>query len=165
MKKISLFTRLGILGLLLTTSAVSASQQGHIKLTSTVNKQITVIDQNGHSTLKLIPAKKVLPGETLQYVTSFKNISSQIADDIGITNPIPLNTQYLANTATGQNFTIKYSIDGGKHWAQPAQLKKRDINGKWQLASAKDYTHIRWTYRGSLAPHEQKKISFNVKLL
>jgi len=163
-KKLSLYASLGLLGLALSTSA-GAIEKGHIKLTSVVNKEITVTDQNGQKKIKLIPAKKVLPGDILQYVTSFKNISNKMADNIGITNPIPANTHYLPNTATGNEFTISYSIDGGKHWAQPAQLKKRDQQGQWQLASAKDYTHIRWTYNGNLAPQEQKIISFNVQLL
>lgn len=146
------------------TTAASAASKGHINVDSKAHKLVSYVDQSGKKQNKLLPASKVLPGEIVQYSTNFTNISKKPADNISITNPIPKHTTYLANTAEGKNCNIVYSIDGGKNWAKPEQLKIKNSEGKLVTAKASDYTHIRWVYQGDLEPEEKKTVSFRVKL-
>ncbi|CAA6813287.1 MAG: Unknown protein [uncultured Thiotrichaceae bacterium] len=146
-------------------STTAMAAQGHLNVDSKAEKIIAVVNENGERTYKRVPAAKVLPGEVVQYSTFFTNISGKPADNINITNPIPKHTVYLANTASGANCNIVYSIDGGKQWAKPAQLKVRGSDGKMYPAPPSDYTHIRWQYQGDLQPQERKAVSFQVRLL
>ncbi len=163
--KLLTLLQVSIMGLLLLGSTHLAAKQGHIKLTSQAEKIITVKDEQGNSVNKLIPAVKVLPGEIVQYTNTFENTSSERADNIGITNPIPEHTVYVPNTATGDNFIITYSVNGGNSWGTATTLKVKGSDGEMYQAKPKDYTHIRWQYGKSLNPAEKKSVSYRVRLL
>lgn len=165
-KKKSLVSKVS-LGLLiafgLSTSAM-AVQQGHLQVTSKVQKMI-MVNHNGKKVPTYVPAKRVLPGEIVQYNTFFQNISNEPAANINIVNPIPKHTVYLPNSAQGQSTNIVFSVDGGKHYGRAETLKVRGKDGKIYSAKPSDYTHIRWQYRGHLSPHERKAVGFKVRLL
>lgn len=153
------------LALMVFGSATLAAKNGHIKLTSHVEKVITVTNAQGKQVQKTVPAEKVLPGEVVHYSSTFENVSNKGADNIGITNPIPQHTVYVAGSAHGQNCDITFSVDGGKSWARPEALKVRGKDGKVQKAKPADYTHIKWKYRGSLKPKEVEAVGFKARLL
>lgn len=144
-------------------SASAASAQGHLKVTSKVQKMI-IINEDGKKHYQFVPADKVLPGETIQYNTFFQNISNKPTNNINIVNPIPKHTVYLPNSAQGKNTQTVFSVDGGKHYGEAGTLKVRGKDGKWHLAKPSDYTHIQWQYQGSLAPKEQQVVTFRVRL-
>lgn len=155
---------LSMTGVLFASAAAMASK-GHLNVESKAEKVISVVNEKGERTYKQIPASKVLPGEIVKYTTFFTNISNKAAADININNPIPEHTVYLPNTASGVNSNIVFSVDGGKKWAKPEQLKVRGTDGKMYPAKPADYTHIRWEYQGDLQPQERKAVSFQVRLL
>jgi len=156
--------KLGISGLLL-ASSMSYAAQGHINIASKAQKVVISINARGQEEKTLVPATKVLPGETVQYSNIFENISHKTTSDIGVTNPIPENMVYIPNSAQGEDCYITFSIDGGKRWGQPYQLKVRNKQGKLVQAKAEDYTHIHWQYRGKLKSNEKKMVSFKTVLL
>ena len=140
-------------------------EKSPIKFTSKAQKVITVENIQGVIVKKLTPAIKVLPGEIVQYTNTFKNIGTEKADNIGVTNKIPEHTVYISNTASGNDFNITYSVDNGKHWAIPSALKVKGQDGKMYNATATDYTNIRWKYKKNLHPNETKNISYQVRVL
>ncbi len=152
------------LGLMGTSVMASATQKGYLQVTSQVQKMV-VVNKNGQKSIEFIPAKKILPGETVQYNTYFQNISNKPADNINIVNPIPKHTVYLPNTAHGNNTQVVFSVDGGRHYGTAGSLKVRDKNGRLRPAKPSDYTHIRWHYKGRLSPRERKAVGFRVRLL
>lgn len=148
--------------ILLNTPAIAA-KQGHIKVTSKVQK-MTIVNQNGQKRYQFSPVKKVLPGETVQYNTLFQNVSNQAANNINIVNAIPKHTVYLPNSVQGKGTRSQFSVDGGRHYGNPNTLKVRGHDGKLYPAKPEDYTHIRWQYLGNLAPKAQKTVGFRVRL-
>ncbi|HIP80797.1 MAG TPA: hypothetical protein EYH16_00090 [Leucothrix mucor] len=145
-------------------SGALAAAQGHLQVTSKVQKMVYV-NKGGKRVPTYIPAVKVLPGEILQYNTFFQNISGKAAANINIVNPIPKHTVYLPNSAQGHNTHIVFSVDGGKHYGKAGSLKVRARDGKIYPAKPSDYTHIRWQYNGSLPPKQRKAVGFKVRLL
>ena len=156
--------KLGI-STLLVASSISYAAQGHINIASKAQKIVISINAQGQEVQSLVPASKVLPGETVQYSNIFENISNEAASDIGVTNPIPKNMVYVPNSAQGDDCYITFSIDGGKRWGQPYQLKVRNKQGKLVQAKAENYTHIHWQYRGKLEANEKRTVSFKTVLL
>ena len=140
-----------------------AAQQGHLKVSSNAEKMV-IVNQGGKKAYKFIPAKKVLPGEIVQYRTFIENISNKPAENINIVNPIPKHTVYLPHSATGKNTNTVFSVDGGKHYGKAGTLRVRGRDGKLHLAKPSDYTHIRWQYQGRLAPKAKEAVSFRVRL-
>ncbi|MEE9309553.1 MAG: hypothetical protein V3U64_00890 [Cocleimonas sp.] len=149
--------------LLFVSLQASAVQQGHLKVTSNVQKMV-IINKAGKKSYKFIPAAKVLPGEIVQYNTSFENISDKPATGINIINPIPKHTVYLPHSATGKNTHSVFSVDGGNHYGKAGTLKVRGRDGKLHPAKPSDYTHIQWQYHGSLAPKAKQAVAFRVRL-
>lgn len=165
--KFKLMTALGSIAILssmlLFGTSHASTPQGHLKVTSKAQKMI-IVNNNGQKTYKFVPAVKVIPGEIIQYNTVFQNISNKPASNINIVNPIPKHTVYLANSAYGKNMITGFSVDGGRHYGKADTLKIRGIDGKWHLAKPSDYTHIRWQYRGVLAPKTKQVVTFRVRL-
>jgi uncharacterized repeat protein (TIGR01451 family) len=152
-----------IMGLSVISTNVFAAPQGHLKVTSKVQK-LVVTNRNGKKVATYVPAAKVLPGETVQYNTFFQNVGNQPANNIDIVNPIPKHTVYLPNTAQGQNTIISFSVNGGKSYAPKGALKVRGRDGKTRIALPADYTHVKWQYKGNLAPKATKSVGFKVRL-
>lgn len=149
--------------LLLIAFQAQAAQQGHLRVSSHAEKMI-IVNQGGKKAYKFVPAKKVLPGEIVQYRTSFENISNKPAENINIVNPIPKHTVYLPHSASANNTFTVFSVDGGKHYGKAGTLKVRGRDGKFHPAKPSDYTHIRWQYKGRLAPKTKQAVSFRVRL-
>jgi hypothetical protein len=85
------------------------------------------------------------------------------AGTVVITNPIPENTVYLADSAFGAGTQIVYSVDGTEHFAAPDKLTVVR-EGVQVPATSADYTAIRWTFGPALAAGAQGHVSFNVRL-
>ena len=150
--------------LVLLSSQAFAATQGHLKVTSKVQKMI-VVNKDGKQSYEFLPATKVLPGETVQYNTFFENISDKPADNINIVNPIPKHLVYLPNSAQGKNTQIVFSVDGGKNYGKAGTLRVKRADGKLHLAKPSDYTHIQWQYLGNLAPNTKQAVGFRARLL
>jgi len=154
----------GITTLALATSQFAIAQQGHLKVTSKVQKML-IVNKDGKKAYQFVPATKVLPGETVQYNTFFENISNKPADNINIVNPIPKHLVYLPNSANGKNTQVVFSVDGGRHYGKAGTLQVRGADGKLYPAKPSDYTHIQWQYLGNLAPKTKQTVSFRARLL
>ena len=154
----------GITTLMLATPSLAIAKEGHLKVTSKVQK-MSVVTKDGKKSYKFLPATKVLPGELVQYNTFYENIGNQAAENINIVNPIPKHLVYLPNSAQGKNTNIMFSVDGGKHYGKAGTLKVRGSDGKLYPAKPSNYTHIKWQYLGSLAPKTKQAVAFRARLL
>jgi len=136
-----------------------------VTLTTTVQKVERVTAADGTVTTRLVDADKVVPGDEMHYTITFRNDSDAAVDagSVVITNPIPKDTVYIADSAFGSGTQITFSVDGAEHFAAPDALTlMRD--GVEVPATSADYTAIRWTFTPTLAPAGQSYVSFNVRL-
>ena len=141
-----------------------AKAEQPIELTSIVESEVVENDAQGNEVVKRVPATKVVPGDEVIYTTTFKYNGEDPATDIVITNPIPQFTVYKIGSASGENTVIQYSVNNGESFHSTEQLKVTDENGKEKVAEAKDYTDIRWTYRGQLEKGDEGTVEFRVVL-
>ena len=150
--------------LALLSSQAAMAAQGHLKVTSKVQKMVMVTKADGNKAYNFLPATKVLPGEMLQYNTYYENIGNQAADNINIVNPIPKHLIYLPNSAQGKNTDIVFSVDGGKNYGKAGTLKVRGSDGNLYPAQPSNYTHIKWQYLGNLAPKTKQAVAYRARL-
>ena len=155
-------TLLALLGSL--SSVAQAADQGAIKLTSIAQTEEVTVGKGGKKTFKRIPAEKVVPGTDVVYTTTFENISGKPAGHIVIDNPIPNDSEYKAGSAFGKNCEILFSVDGGKKFGHAEELKVKGADGKNRTALPKEYTHIRWTYKGQLAAKKSGEVGFRATI-
>ncbi len=151
-----------MLALGLTLCSISA--HGTVRLENAIKKVESYVNPQGDVERKMVEAARVVPGDELQYTITFTNDGTEAVDagTVVITDHIPPDTQYIEGTAFGAGTAVQFSVDG-EVFAEPDQLVvTRD--GKQVVASAKDYTAIRWNFSPELKPGSTGWVSFNVRL-
>ena len=156
-----------MIGLILMMAALTAhaiaQEQGHLNVTTTVQKQQVTVDDAGEATTELVPAETVVPGDNVIYTITFQNIGDEPADNVVITNPIADSLTYIEGSAFGPGTAIQFSVDGGKNFADRGALTV-DEDGAIRPAEAKDFTHIRWVMQQELAAGAQGLARFSAVL-
>lgn len=135
---------------------------GDIEFRNIAEIEQEVKTPEGRIEKKRVPAQKAIPGTEVIYTSTFRNISKRPAGNIAIVNPVPANTTLVAGSAAGDNTAITFSADGGKTWATADKVRVTGADGKARPAGISEFTHIRWTYRGELAPGKQGSVGFRV---
>lgn len=141
-----------------------AAESSGIELKLVAEKEIEKINSQGKKEFKRVEPSLVMPGEEIIYTLSYSNAGKEPAKNIFITNPIPQHMAYKANSATGENTAIVYSLDGGKTFEKPENLKVRTSDGKERVAMAENYSHIRWVIQKPLPPGAKGDVSFRALL-
>jgi uncharacterized repeat protein (TIGR01451 family) len=138
------------------------ARPGTIELRNVAEVEKEVKTADGKTEKKRVPAEKAAPGAEVIYTSTFRNTGSKPAGNISIVNAVPANTTLVGGSATGENTDIAFSADGGKTWAAADKVKVRAADGKERPAGLTEFTHVRWIYRGELAPGKQGTVGFRV---
>ena len=160
--QLSKLINLGLTTLLAGSLSFSAYAAG-VEFGNKAEVDITTI-KDGKKEVKRVPAKKVAPDGEVIYTTTFKNTIDKPISNIMVTNPVPANMLYTADSANGANTVITYSVDGGKTYDAPEKLTVISKDGKQRPAQAADFTHIRWVYKGDLATGKSSDVGFKAKV-
>ena len=155
-----------VVGLLISTGALTSLAQntGSIELKMIAQKEVVVENEKGEKEVKREAATNVIPGDHVIYTVEYKNVGDEDADAVVINNPIPENMHYVSGTAGGANAEILFSIDGGKSYDKPENLKVVNEDGNERTATAKDYTNIRWTLSTSVKPGDVGTVHYRAEL-
>ncbi|MGQ0430564.1 MAG: hypothetical protein ACT4UQ_11590, partial [Gammaproteobacteria bacterium] len=88
------------LGFALAASALvwfgAAQAAGGLQLHNEVFQEIEVIGADGKPEHQRVPAATVVPGTEVFYVITYRNVGDQPADGVAITNPVPVELEYVA---------------------------------------------------------------------
>ncbi len=145
-----------LLGISLSAAAMA---DGSLDVRTTVHKEEVTVDESGETVRKMVPAELVVPGESVYYTITFKNVGAESADNVVITNPIAENLTYVDGSAFGPGTEIQFSVDGGATFAAAGDLTVAE-NGQQRTATADDYTHVRWVMQNNLEPGAQGTARF-----
>ncbi len=152
-----------ILMMLALSLQVVAQEQGHLNVTTTVQKQEVTVNDSGEAETRLVAAGTVVPGESVVYTITFQNISDEPAANVVITNPISEDLTYVDGSAFGPGTVIQFSTDGGQNYAAADELTVID-DGVSRPAGPDDFTHIRWVMQNELAVGAQGTARFTAVL-
>ncbi len=145
-----------LLGISMSAAAVA---DGSLDVRTTVHKEEVTVDETGETVRKMVPAELVVPGESVYYTITFRNVGEENADNVVITNPIAENLTYVDGSAFGPGTDIQFSVDGGATFAAASDLTVAE-NGRQRPATAEDYTHVRWVMQNNLEPGAQGTARF-----
>jgi uncharacterized repeat protein (TIGR01451 family) len=161
MKKLTVIT-LSLLALTgwLSAPVFAAPEKGaiEVKNVAEIEKEVKTTDGKVEKKRELI--KHAPPGTEVIYTTTFTNISSKPAGNIVLDNPVPKDTTLVAGSVFGQNTDISYSVDGGKKFDRAENLRVKTAEGRERPATSADYTTLRWSYKGDLAPGQRGEVGF-----
>jgi uncharacterized repeat protein (TIGR01451 family) len=110
----------------------------------------TRMSQNGRDIVKLTPADRVVPGDQVIYTLQIRNNGAAAVRAPNVPYPIPDHMRYVADSAVGPGADVTYSIDGGRTFDRPENLKVTEPGGQMRTAGAAEYTHIRWHLKNNL---------------
>jgi uncharacterized repeat protein (TIGR01451 family) len=114
----------------------------------------------GREVVKLIPADRLVPGDRVIYTLEVRNMSATPLDAPTVSHPVPEHAQYVADSAVGPGAAVTYSVDGGRTFDRPENLKVPAPDGAVRPAIAADYTDIRWQLKNSLKPNSVAFVRF-----
>lgn len=104
-----------------------------VTLQLTAQEEITLVDDKGNKTTKLVEPKHVEPGDVVLYTISYNNKGKKPVENIVINDPVPADMTYIAGSARGKGTIIQFSVDG-KNFATADKLMVKDDNGNMRLA-------------------------------
>ncbi|MBO9712195.1 hypothetical protein [Sphingomonas sp.] len=153
-----------LLGSLLLAPAMAAQAAAPavspVRITTTVLAEAREAGPNGTTRIKLVPAKRVVPGDHVVYQLSVTNSGSQPAAGVVIANPVPANMQYVG--VAGNSPAPEVSVDG-KSFSQLATLKV-SAAGRVRPAVAADVRVVRWRLAQPVAPGGAVQVAFRALL-
>jgi uncharacterized repeat protein (TIGR01451 family) len=162
MKKQIIFAALLALAAAFSAPAFAQAGGGDIEFRNVAEQEVDVKAADGKVEKKRVPVAKTVPGAEIIYTSTFRNVGKRGAGNIAVVNPLPANTTLVGGSAFGENTEITFSADGGKTWAAADKVKVIGADGKERPAAASEFTHVRWVYRGELAPGKQGVVGFRV---
>ncbi|MBU2040236.1 MAG: DUF11 domain-containing protein, partial [Gammaproteobacteria bacterium] len=108
--------------LLLAFAFLPALAMAEVSLITEAFKIVPVQQADGSVVEEWQTPEKVVPGDKVGYRISYNNNGKEAAEGVVINNPVPAETIYIANSATGANSTITYSVDGGQNYGKAREL-------------------------------------------
>ncbi len=112
-------------------------------------------------------AATALPGDVLLYRLRFTNVTQGEVRGVVFNNPVPKGMRYVGGSAGADRNDVvtEYSIDGGRTYAVRPMVAKV-VNGArvQEPAPAEQYSHVRWTVRGSISPGASVTAEFRAEL-
>lgn len=148
------------LGLALGAQAAPAAPKNPIALSIEGQMEQIYKDDKGETKKRLVPITKIVPGDEVVYTITYQNKGKEPADNVVVNDPIPKEVAYRDGSAFGTGTTIEFSVDEGKTYGKPEALKVKGADGKPRAATGSDYTHIRWTVLGKVAPGQTGFVRF-----
>ena len=152
------------LSTILTLAMFSSLALAQIEVKTVAEIEVTEINDKGEKIVKRAAPTTVVPSTEVIYTITAKNTGTDPADNIVVTNPVPKETVYVDGSAFGAGTNITFSVDGGKAYAKPDKLKVKDKDGKPRPATAKDYTHVRWTFLFNLQPSQEAPVWYRARV-
>lgn len=156
-----------IISLFFSLSAMA--QEGPLESLLSVYRVVVEEAGDGSTQESLVEAEEALPGESLEYVLSYRNVGDQVLRGFVIKNRIPDNTNYLGETDSaniGSEFLV--SIDYGVTWEDvPVTRVVTDSTGAERtiVIPAEQYTNISWNISEDLAPESDFELRYRVTIL
>jgi uncharacterized repeat protein (TIGR01451 family) len=134
-------------------------------LTGNIVAVKVVTDNSGEETF--LPADEANPSDIIEYRLTYANSGDAALRNVSVTDPVPVGTEYLEQTATAAGGGVVFSVDNGKTFhSWPVRVQTTDENGNEVTVDATPdmVTHIRWTISGELAPESDVTFAYRARI-
>lgn len=128
---------------------------------------LVVTAQNRTATAAKRSDTSVRPGDVVRYRLTFTNVEGRQVRGVTMANPLPQAMRLVAGSvsSTRQDARAEYSTDGGQTFsAQPMTDVVVDGRTVRRPAPPEQYTHVRWTVDGWVAPGATVVAEFDARL-
>jgi uncharacterized repeat protein (TIGR01451 family) len=148
-------------GLIIGLNCAAAPEPISIKAIAEVERSSL---SGGRETSKLIPADRLVSGDTLIYTLEVRNTAAASVRRPAVTYAIPAHVTYMPDSAVGPGTEVTYSIDAGRSFDAAENLRIQEPGGQLRAATAADYTHIRWQLKNALKGNSVAFVRFRARM-
>jgi len=133
-------------------------------LESKMTAYLVETDKNGKEILK--KTDSAAPGETIEYMLTYKNTGANHLSALAVNGPIPPNTNFVkGSNSTDVPHKFNVSIDHGKTWdEEPVKRKQKNKAGKevWVIIPPSEYTNVQWVANNPIGPGEIQTYRYRI---
>ncbi len=133
-----------------------------------VIKAIAEVEQSsqahGRESKKLVAADRVVSGDAVVYTLEVRNTAATSLPRPTVTYPVPEHMTYTPDSAVGPGADVTYSVDAGRSFDAPENLRVQEPGGQVRAATAVDYTHIRWQLKNALKGNSVAFVRFRARV-
>jgi uncharacterized repeat protein (TIGR01451 family) len=122
------------------------------------------VHERGRDVNKLAAAERVVSGDAVIYTLEVRNTGATTVPPPTVSYPVPEHMSYTADSAVGPATRITYSVDAGRTFDVPENLKIAQPDGALRDATAADYTHIRWQLKNPLKGNSVAFVRFRARV-
>lgn len=129
----------------------------------TVDLKAHRVAQDARGQETLAPADQAKPGETVEYVATYRNRDAAPAAQVTATLPVPAGMEYLPKSA--KPAAVMASLDGQKFAPVPLMRKVRAADGREieREVPASEYRYLRWSL-GTLAGKSERAVRARMRV-
>lgn len=145
----------------------SAEGKPEVVLDMTARKEVAVKGEDGKTLTEWRVVKETNPGDVIKYSIKYTNEGKTEARDTVIVDSVPEGTEYVSDSAEGQDSTITFSLDGKTFQSAPMlryKVKQPDGTEAEYKATPDMYTHLRWKLVKPVPAGGSGTVSFKVKV-
>lgn len=129
---------------LLVCAAGAAAAAQPVVVSSTLERIVAAPGEGGPAAVQITSATVASHADQLIVSVKFANTGDAVVDSVRITSPVPADVQFVPGSASGPGSEVLFSVDNGRTFGRPEELRVAGPNGGARAASAADYTHVRW---------------------
>ena len=96
--------------------ALPAAAAPAVDVSITVEREVTVVSDDGRRLVHREPVRDASPGDVLVYTLRATNVGSAPARNARLDDPIPPGTELIPESVTGEPAVIMASLDDGSSW-------------------------------------------------
>lgn len=164
MKKLSQFISfLSLLALVAGVSPLAAQEENPLKSEMTAFRVVTTEDGKE----RLVATDNVEPGQTVEYVMKYSNVTDQALNQIRVQGPVPVEMVYVADSASKPSgVLLEFSVDEGQTFSVPPvkyQKQLEDGSIVEAIATPDLYNLVRWTI-SSLPGNKSTTLKYRVNV-
>jgi uncharacterized repeat protein (TIGR01451 family) len=163
MKKPSNSQLLITAAMLLASLTAFSQEKGCVSLKTEAQMEQEYVDAQGKPAKKLVALGKVVPGNEITWTISATNTCAKPAEKVVIENAVPEHMTYVADSATGLDTEITYSLNG-RDFVKQSELNVHEAGGKSRPARAEEIKSIRWVVSTSIAPKSTAVARYRAKV-
>ena len=142
-------------------SATAAYAAGPLSLVSEVKTEKRVAAADGTTRIALVKADKIVPGDRVVFVLTYRNTGTQPIANLVLANPVPANIAYRA--ANPGSAAPELSVDG-KTFGPLSGLRVATSAGASRAAVPDDVTTVRWRLATPVAAGAQGQLAFQAAI-
>jgi uncharacterized repeat protein (TIGR01451 family) len=152
-----------LIGMAAATIAAAQAPADPISVRAIAEVELRTTEQ-GREITKLAPADRLVSGDWVIYTLEARNTAAAAVRGPMVTFPVPQHLTYVADSAAGPGTDVSFSVDGGRSFDVPENLRVQDPDGQQRPAGTADYTHIRWQFKNALKGNSVAFVRFRARV-